>query len=462
MRFRVDNLGPLRRAEVDLTKDLIVFAGPNNTGKTYLAWAIYGFERFEPRQELPSLTPILDALLAAPDQPVSLVELLERGDFAHELAASFTENIADEYAGQPDHFREATVSITPAAPIRLRAQSHGVFLSTGDALVSCQIADDQTVRLTASPPSRSASAATAVSSTLIDASLRPALRKLPVRFLHHALSRALRSRHKTVVFPVERLAINTFAKELTERRTELIDTLRGLADRGEDAALAHELTRQVERYPRAIRDALLDATRLDAYRRSTSPLADIADELESTILGGRITLNEDNVLEFTPDRAHSTHLRIQQSASVVKSLASLVFHLRHRARPDERLIIDEPELNLHPDNQRKVARVLAKLVNRGVQLIISTHSDYFIRELNNLIMLSQPSDAARQLADQLGLEPAMLLTPDRLGVYLFRVDGACEAVPVTETGFAVETIDDEVHRLNLDAQTIYACLFLDE
>jgi AAA15 family ATPase/GTPase len=41
MIFKVKNLGYIEEAEVDLSKDLIVFTGHNNTGKTYLAYAIY-------------------------------------------------------------------------------------------------------------------------------------------------------------------------------------------------------------------------------------------------------------------------------------------------------------------------------------------------------------------------------------------------------------------------------------
>lgn len=52
------------------------------------------------------------------------------------------------------------------------------------------------------------------------------------------------------------------------------------------------------------------------------------------------------------------------------------------------LIIDEPELNLHPDNQRKMAGLLARLVNCGVKVLVTTHSDYLIRELNNRVMLN--------------------------------------------------------------------------
>ncbi len=43
MRFTVKNLGRLEEATIDLGKDLIVLTGPNNTSKTYVAHAIYGF-----------------------------------------------------------------------------------------------------------------------------------------------------------------------------------------------------------------------------------------------------------------------------------------------------------------------------------------------------------------------------------------------------------------------------------
>ena len=52
-------------------------------------------------------------------------------------------------------------------------------------------------------------------------------------------------------------------------------------------------------------------------------------------------------------------------------------------------MIDEPELNLHPDNQRRIARLLARLVNLGIKVFITTHSSYIIKELNTLIMLNR-------------------------------------------------------------------------
>jgi predicted ATPase len=42
------------------------------------------------------------------------------------------------------------------------------------------------------------------------------------------------------------------------------------------------------------------------------------------------------------------------------------------------IFIDEPELNLHPENQRLITQVLANLVNIGIKVFITTHSDYII------------------------------------------------------------------------------------
>ena len=41
MKVIVENLGAVKKAEIDLSKDLLIFTGENNSGKTYLAYAVY-------------------------------------------------------------------------------------------------------------------------------------------------------------------------------------------------------------------------------------------------------------------------------------------------------------------------------------------------------------------------------------------------------------------------------------
>ncbi|MCB1194076.1 MAG: AAA family ATPase [Leptospiraceae bacterium] len=42
MKFKIRNLGIIGKAEIDLSKDLILLCGQNNTGKTFITYAIYG------------------------------------------------------------------------------------------------------------------------------------------------------------------------------------------------------------------------------------------------------------------------------------------------------------------------------------------------------------------------------------------------------------------------------------
>lgn len=50
------------------------------------------------------------------------------------------------------------------------------------------------------------------------------------------------------------------------------------------------------------------------------------------------------------------------------------------------LIIDEPELSLHPKNQVELAVVISMIIDSGIKVILSTHSDLFLRSLINIVL----------------------------------------------------------------------------
>lgn len=77
---------------------------------------------------------------------------------------------------------------------------------------------------------------------------------------------------------------------------------------------------------------------------------------------------------------------------MVKELASLVLYLRYLAVPGELLIIDEPEMNLHPEAQAKLTEFLAMLVNAGLPVLITTHSPYIVDHLANLMKAAESSE----------------------------------------------------------------------
>lgn len=114
------------------------------------------------------------------------------------------------------------------------------------------------------------------------------------------------------------------------------------------------------------------------------------------------------------------------------------------------IIIDEPELNLHPDNQRKFARVLCQLANSGIKVIISTHSDYIISEINNMIALHHKSeDNRKNIAEEFNIDVDAAIDGDTIGAYLFKEDGIVESLKIDEYGFSVKSIDREINDMNM-------------
>ncbi|MDD1429257.1 hypothetical protein MEO94_33510, partial [Dolichospermum sp. ST_sed9] len=63
--------------------------------------------------------------------------------------------------------------------------------------------------------------------------------------------------------------------------------------------------------------------------------------------------------------------------------------------------------------------MLATLVNSGVKVVLSTHSPYFVRELNNLIMLNKSFDKTEEVRRRYGYESGECLNSEKVSAYLF-------------------------------------------
>ena len=164
---------------------------------------------------------------------------------------------------------------------------------------------------------------------------------------------------------------------------------------------------------------LISLDRRMLTRQRNTELDDTISFLEKKVLGGTIFLDESAGLPY-PEIAYETtagKFTLDQTSSMVSELAPLILFLKYLVRPGDLLILEEPESHLHPAAQRQLARGIVRLVNAGVQVLITTHSDIFVSQINNLLALSKASD---ELIGGHGFEAEDFLAQDQVGAYLFR------------------------------------------
>ena len=96
-----------------------------------------------------------------------------------------------------------------------------------------------------------------------------------------------------------------------------------------------------------------------------------------------------------------------------------------------------------------MARALARLVNSGVNVLVTTHSDTFVQQINNLMHLyNHPRKS--ELMQKLGYEESDLINPEHAKAYEFLENG--EKTNVSEVkreleGFIVPSLNDTLMKL---------------
>ena len=104
------------------------------------------------------------------------------------------------------------------------------------------------------------------------------------------------------------------------------------------------------------------------------------EKLIKEILGGEIK-KENGELFFVRENGFKTHMK--NTSSGVKQVAIIQTLLNNKElEPNSFLIMDEPEVNLHPEWQIKFAKILVLLVKElDLSIYIASHSPFFIEAI---------------------------------------------------------------------------------
>lgn len=145
----------------------------------------------------------------------------------------------------------------------------------------------------------------------------------------------------------------------------------------------------------------------------------LAQDLEAKILGGKVhfkyDLSGNGSYVFAPSNTEN-EISLSKASSMVSNLAPLVVYAKSILREGDTLIIEEPESHLHPRMQLEIVNFLARLVNLGIKVIVTTHSEWVAERLADLVFLAK-LDKKKQAEIKNLKDP---IDEEKVGVWEFR------------------------------------------
>ena len=413
MRLRVENFGPISRAEIEI-KPLTVLIGKNGSGKSMLAQLIYTL------MDLRNHAPYLMFPIIISSQKIG--EISKRIKSVEEMTPhSLVKMIGDAIIG----------CLTPYLSEALRGLLERNFamelkslvnLYSDHVRVECFYSEHSVLEFTIS---KDGDLSTKFNVEMVDELINEVLTDERVkRFVDIALhSKEERDFVDAVIMMVgERILEHALPKRPISSAFYIPAGRAGLLEGYEavsSALIALAPTAPLRGIfmpplPGMASEFYSLLLRLKGKRGSFSEVA----ELFKDLIEGDIVFEELEVPKGKSKMVYRFKFKDKESsidlihaASMVKELSPIYLVLRELVDEGDLLIIEEPESHLHPAAQIRLMEIFARLVNEGLRILITTHSDIVLRELSHLVMEGLT-----------GSKTEASLKPDDVVVYLLKPD----------------------------------------
>ena len=182
-------------------------------------------------------------------------------------------------------------------------------------------------------------------------------------------------------FPAERSGAILFYNQLLENRNNILRQLELSRD--------INLLKNISRYSEPVNEYIIRLNKLEEYenKEETEIYKNLVKNINiQNIIEGEIIIKSNQIIYKSEN---DLELNMGLVSSTVKTLAGFFLYLKYQAQKGDIVFIDEIELNLHPENQRKVMRLINYLSKQGLKFVISTHSPIIMQEINNMIMFEK-------------------------------------------------------------------------
>jgi predicted ATP-dependent endonuclease of OLD family len=438
MNFRFQNTGVVKTAKIDIGK-LTVLCGKNNMGKTYVTYALYGFlKNWQKNVDFN-----LDANIFKRVSKEGSV-IIDLKDYEPNIATAI-KNLNKAYSGQintvfssnKEEFKNAKVEFIPNGIVIDYSKEFKTSLSSEKEEIVNLSKDKGSSKLTITMLSKKDNF---VPNFILESFINSSIGSI---FFSNYL-------HNPFLITAERTGIQLFQRELDINKNVLVERL--IKFETEQKLSPFKLLKDAtSRYFLAIKDNI-DFVR-DApsnYKKDSFLVAqniNITKYIEKNVLGIEYKYIDGQHVVSIKDEKLKKHLPFYMTSTSVRSLSDLNTYIKNIAQKGDILMIDEPELNLHPENQIKLARLFVKLINNGLNVFITTHSDYIIKELNNLIMLSNNFKNKEAFMKKNKYSTDEILKPSDIKAY-YAEENTLKNIEVDKYGMLESNFDNAINTIN--------------
>ena len=457
LKFRFKKVGPIKQADFELG-DLTIIAGHNNTGKTYLVYTLYGFlktwrrfldtdflfmeadgsiqvdfglQHLNTNGMVKKLIETGRARLPVDPAKLNLERMALLQDMAHGFSKSY---LASVFSSDRRAFADASIDIELSGTFVPPTREFKVSSPAGGEISLRYKENEIYVTRTMVKRKRHDVFETAENvASLYLQSLFPELVLEPF------------------VLSAERFGISLFYKELDFTKNRLVDLLQQMGDERDRERFSplSFIDQATSRYALPVKDNIDYTRSIGDLQTDRSEFHEdkLFDDIKDMMDGYYRGENDDIQFRSKARRERRFAIPLHRASSSARGLSDLYFFLRHVARKDHLLIIDEPESHLDTANQIQLARLLARCVRAGLKVLITTHSDYLIKEFNNLIMLSRPFADKEAIVKKLKYREDDFLPPDSVRAYIAE-EQTLRRCDVDDYGIDMPVFDETIDSIN--------------
>lgn len=187
------------------------------------------------------------------------------------------------------------------------------------------------------------------------------------------------------------------------------------------------------------------------------PFYNLACNLERELLHGNIQIKKGEMKDklIFIDAEYGMEFDVEMTSSSIRQLSFLIIYLKYFLKKGDTLIIEEMENHIHPKNQLILVKYLVEAINQGLNLIITTHSEYIVEKFNNFIRLGNADD---EIFEKLDYTKDNILDYGKASIYNFKkVDEyayIAESIDINKTGFDEDSFMDVNNELYDEAADI--------